>query len=659
MSDLSRSRSNEILSVPDSPTFSGLLTVLGEQLTRIVHGESSVLLLYDDVADGFAVGAVCGSDFASLVNQAVAASEVEPLVRVLEQGEPTVVDVTVNWGARHTGASHVLAAQSCALIPLDDGTSVGVFVATATETVAATLATDTVRRAAREAAAAISLARPDRGHDCLFRRALESDPGGIAVVEGDEWVFSYASPIFREIHNVLDETFIGRTVAATLPPRHAHALLVHLNQMRETGISRYVGEVEIRDQYGPRFYDVHLLPQRDAEGKISAVLMIFWARTDAYVTRRALQSTILKLAESESLLAAVLNASNSGITFISMDGVVAYANRKIAEFFNVRADDLIGLSTEEMLSGHMTHRVRDPDSFAERLRTLYDDMEQTSTDEVEVEEPAHRILERYSAPVYADDGGLLGRIEVYNDVTEVRELQRNKDAFLSLVSHELRTPITSVKGYAQLLRRRARKEQLSETTMLAYETIERQTQRMQDLIDLLLDLTRLESGRLHLSFRDVNLTELARHSAEMVQLTVEGHEIEMRLPARAVWVRGDEHRLEQVLVNLLNNAVRYSPAGGAVTVAMDEIEGTARVTVIDRGVGIPADKLERIFERFYRAQGVSESTGLGLGLYITKEIIEKHGGSVRVDSTVGVGSTFTVVLPSAAPLPHAGSVEDR
>ncbi|GAC1321085.1 MAG: hypothetical protein NVS2B16_22270 [Chloroflexota bacterium] len=629
----------------DHIVFPTLLTTLCSSLAEAAHADSTALLLYDEIADAFGIVAVTGPAFFGLQGQSIRAQDANLLVEALEHGK----------SARRHSLAAVLPHEMVPptvdvdelvfLLPLANETAVGVLIALTTHDLAASASQKTLTRLAREAAYRIVVARPDRAHDCLFRRVLEADPGGVAVVEGDDWVFSYASVGFRQIHGHSHLPFVGHCVADLLPDVHAHDLLTRLGSVRETGESRYATGVEVRDQFGTRYYDLHILPQKDASHHVVTVLIIFWARTDAYVTRQALQSTIVKLAESDSLLAAVLNASNSGIAFIDTDRVIAYANRRVAEFFGATVEDLIGHRADEIMSGHMAGRVRNADDFERRLRALYEEMEETSTDEVEVESPAHRILERYSAPVYGDTGTLLGRVEVYTDVTEVRQLQRNKDEFLSLVSHELRTPVTSVKGYAQLLLRRARKEQPSEQTLLAYETIERQTQRMQDLINLLLDLSRLDSGRLRLAISEINLNDLVTRAAEMVQMTSEKYSIVLRLPARAVWIEADEQRLEQALLNLLNNAVGYSALGSTVTVSLEVDVDEVRISVRDEGVGIPADGLNRIFERFYRADGVPESTGLGVGLYIARQIVERHGGSIVVVSEVGVGSTFTITLP--------------
>jgi signal transduction histidine kinase len=258
------------------------------------------------------------------------------------------------------------------------------------------------------------------------------------------------------------------------------------------------------------------------------------------------------------------------------------------------------------------------------------------------------VLDRYSGPVYTRSGTLLGRIEVYTDVTDLHELQRNKDEFLAVVSHELKTPVTSIKGYAQLLGRRAVREQLQASTVSSLGVIERQANRMEQLIETLLDLSRWDLGKLKFEPGEINLSALIRHAADLAGMTIEVRQIELELPASPVWIRGDERRIEQVVTNLLLNAIRYSPGGEAVTVSLHEGDDV-RLRVQDRGIGIPPEARPRIFERFYRGPGMTDLTGLGIGLYISKNIVEQHGGQINVESEVGAGSTFTVTLPKLRP----------
>jgi PAS domain S-box-containing protein len=352
-----------------------------------------------------------------------------------------------------------------------------------------------------------------------------------------------------------------------------------------------------------------------------------------------------RLSASEDIFRALLEATNSAIIFVGTDGVVSYANRGVRDFFGLEPSSLIGRQRAEFVRGELMHLAAAPESLAARLLLPEDGSREMVVEDITLVRPTHRILERYSAPVGKADGTLHGRIDVFSDVTVGRTLQRNKDDFLSLVSHELKTPVTSIKGYAQLLRRRAEREHPPESTTVAYDVIERQAHKMQELIDVLLDLSRLETGKLALQLEVFDLRALVERVAALVRLTAEEHSIAVDLPAHPVWLRGDERRIEQVVTNLLSNSIRFSPGGGTTRVGMIPAHDRVKIIVADEGIGISPEAQQHIFERFYRAVDLSESTGMGIGLYITRGIVEQHGGTIEVDSQAGQGATFTVTLP--------------
>ncbi len=230
-----------------------------------------------------------------------------------------------------------------------------------------------------------------------------------------------------------------------------------------------------------------------------------------------------------------------------------------------------------------------------------------------------------------------------------------RDAFLSLAAHELRTPLTALLGNAQLLRRRLdRQEPVGPREQRLASALTERAERMRRLIEQLLDVARLQGQGLALDLKDVDLRALVGQAVETVLHTDGDAAHPIRLaPAEEegpLLVSGDELRLEQALDNLLSNAIKYSPEGGRVTVRVSRQDTTARVAVTDEGIGIPLESLPRVFEQFYRAANVSPASigGLGVGLYVVKEIVTRHGGTVDVASTEGAGSTFTLVLPLAA-----------
>lgn len=249
------------------------------------------------------------------------------------------------------------------------------------------------------------------------------------------------------------------------------------------------------------------------------------------------------------------------------------------------------------------------------------------------------------APVRDAGGELAAVIMVFQDISSLREMDRLRDEFLSIAGHELRSPITSIRGLAQLLQRHWPQME-PERIAASLGSIAEQTEQMAQLVDELLDVSRIRSGRLALAMQPCDLVALLRTVVERAAPQREG-EIRLRAP-EPLTVAGDAGRLLQVVTNLIDNAAKYSDPRAPIEVTALRDDGWATVAVRDRGIGIPAEGLERLFERFYRAENAAQHAGgLGLGLYICREIVERHGGTIAVASTPGEGSLFTVRLPLA------------
>jgi signal transduction histidine kinase len=231
---------------------------------------------------------------------------------------------------------------------------------------------------------------------------------------------------------------------------------------------------------------------------------------------------------------------------------------------------------------------------------------------------------------------------------KVEDLSRLKDEFLSIASHELRTPVTSIKGYTQLAKTLVRENDL--TTSEEYlEIALDQIDRMSRLILELLDVSRIETGRLEIRHEPIQWMAFVREVVQHHHTAVSDRRFHLNVPESSVAVNGDRDRLEQVLGNLLENAVKYSPEGSEILVSVERRDNHVVTSVSDRGIGIPSDELAQVFERFHRGRQVSSTNygGLGLGLYITKQIVERHGGSIWVESKEGSGTTFYFSLPVA------------
>ena len=241
-------------------------------------------------------------------------------------------------------------------------------------------------------------------------------------------------------------------------------------------------------------------------------------------------------------------------------------------------------------------------------------------------------------------------LELKQKNQELEEATQVEDKFISMASHELKTPMTAITGHTQLMLRRLSRlpEISSELNFIraALERINGQTHRLNALVDELLDLNNLRTGKLDLKIRAFNLIGLCREVVEDQQLLT-GRTIGLDMAQVPIILQADYERLSQVLVNLLNNALKYSPEGAPVKVTVERSDYDALMQVSDIGPGIPKDQQARIFEAFYRSPDVqfSSKSGLGLGLTICKEIVERHHGRIWCDSTEGEGSAFFVEVP--------------
>jgi signal transduction histidine kinase len=228
--------------------------------------------------------------------------------------------------------------------------------------------------------------------------------------------------------------------------------------------------------------------------------------------------------------------------------------------------------------------------------------------------------------------------------TQLAEQKRELKALRDYASHELRTPLTSIKGYAQILQKRL------DTTddrkiKIAVTTINHQTERMSNLIDNLLDVTRIQSSRLDLNPLPIDLNKVIHNVINSLQVNLDSHAINYTAPAEELCVYFDSIRLEQVLTNLITNAAKYSPRSQKIDLRAHVATDAVILEVQDYGIGIDPNEIHKIFDRFYRSKTTSGKEGLGLGLYISNEIIKASGGTLTVTSKPGEGSVFTVKLP--------------
>ena len=248
-------------------------------------------------------------------------------------------------------------------------------------------------------------------------------------------------------------------------------------------------------------------------------------------------------------------------------------------------------------------------------------------------------------PQYNKKGDFRGYIGACVDITEQKHLQQQKDDFIGIASHELKTPVTSIKAYTQILERRLlKKGEEEEANMIRKMDV--QINRLTSLIGDLLDVTKINSGKLQFNDRNFDFNELVKEVIEDLQRTTTQHQLLEDLQDVGV-VFGDKERLGQVITNLISNAIKYSPNADQIIIHTQITDDEVSVCVEDFGIGISDDNLDKVFEQFYRVSGDLQHTfpGLGLGLYISAEIIKREHGRIWVNSVHGKGSSFCFALP--------------
>ncbi|HEX5754321.1 MAG TPA: ATP-binding protein [Archangium sp.] len=372
---------------------------------------------------------------------------------------------------------------------------------------------------------------------------------------------------------------------------------------------------------------------------------------DVTAQRRARED----LEQSVSLLRATLESTADGVIVLQQDWYVTAINKRFQKLWSI-PEALLDCRDGRVLSEHMRSQLENAEQVHERTQQLLASSEQEGVDVLRLRDG--RVLERYSRPQRLGDT-IIGRVWTYRDVTverraqaeserllrEAREAVRVRDDFLSIASHELKTPLTPLKLHLQVLKHR-----MASGQPVPAQHVDKalaQVARLSGLINDLLDTSRIQAGRLELRHEPVSLGALTQEVLADLRSVSPHRLLEYEEPAGPLLIQGDRGRLAQVLVNLLENALKYSPTGGTIRVRVERDGAQARVSVSDSGIGIPPDQKDHLFERFFRARNapISGFGGLGLGLYICRDIVERHGGRIWVESEVGHGSTFHFTLP--------------
>ncbi len=342
---------------------------------------------------------------------------------------------------------------------------------------------------------------------------------------------------------------------------------------------------------------------------------------------------------SENRYRRLFEASRDGILIVDpCTGIITDANSSMTE--------LLGYNHEQLLGQELWHigLLQDREAALEALRELREKhVLRYETVLLHITEGQRRVLE-IVCNLYQENGHDVIQCNI-RDITERKELEQRKDEFISMASHELKTPVTSLKGFLTLLQRRLT-TQGEEKGLHYLARMDAQVHRLTTLINDLLDLSKMQTGQLVYREERFAVDALVQEIVENVQGTTQTHHLRLEGQAQAEMF-GDRDRIGQVLINLLNNAIKYSPQADTVLVHVSQDHNQAHVSIQDFGIGIAKEHQHKVFERFYQVTDSAGKTypGLGLGLYISCQIVKRHGGQLWVESEKGEGATFHVTLP--------------
>lgn len=437
---------------------------------------------------------------------------------------------------------------------------------------------------------------------------------------GAEKIFGYSK-----------EEAIGKSVSILIPPERLNEEPVILEQVRQGQKIDHYETVRMRKDGRRVNISLTVSPIKNDKGEIVGASKIARDITDA-------EEADIK----NAMLAAIVRSSNDAIISKNLDGIIQSWNYGAEKIFGYNESEVIGkfigilipqdrLAEEETILSKIRNGERVPPFETVRL----------------TKEGKPIDISLTVSPIINKEGRVVGASKIARDITLLKELERKKDEFISIASHELKTPLTSLKAYIQLMMqmKEGRDTRMHQYVSKAYGF----ALKLEELVNDLLDVTKIQAGKIRMDFETFDFDEVLSEAIETISHQAPRHSI-IKQSVEGAKVYADKRRIEQVLFNYLSNAVKYSPESDKVMINVTKEAGQLKVAVTDFGIGIPKEKQLRIFDRFYRAvEQNPKFQGLGIGLYISSEIINRHNGKTWVESEEGKGSTFYFTLPLKGP----------
>ncbi|MBH8606553.1 two-component system histidine kinase PnpS [Thermoactinomyces sp. CICC 10521] len=428
----------------------------------------------------------------------------------------------------------------------------------------------------------------------------------------------------REVNRSLHQVWFSLALGLLF----AYALAAFFSSRIASGVTRPLEEITqvARDIAEKRFYRRVQQEGRDEVAHLGQAINRM---------ARSLQKQMETIRKSERRLNSVIESMESGLIMVDPTGNVSLANRAFERMFSMPASDLIGHSYKKLSYPYdLSELITECAESGIRLRK-----------EIHLYYPEERMLLAHLTPMWVEKNGV-GVVVVFHDLTAIRRLEQLRRDFVANVSHELKTPITSIRGFAETLLDGAMHDR--ETCQEFLQIIHEESLRLQRLIGDLLDLSRIESKQFHLKTEIVPVDTLIYSAQKMVRDQLKAKDQNLTIEIDELFeVEVDPDRFRQIILNLLTNAIHYTPAGGHITVVARRRKSDWQLIIGDSGIGIPESDLPRIFERFYRVDKARarNSGGTGLGLAIVKHLVEVHHGKIQVESKVGEGTSFILTFP--------------
>lgn len=378
---------------------------------------------------------------------------------------------------------------------------------------------------------------------------------------------------------------------------------------------------------------ITMAPLKDMLGKTIQVIIVI---------NKDNQTEINKLKQIIADLKKIVYALNQSsiVAVTDKNGIIQYVNDKFVEISKYQKEELIG-QTHELINSsyHPKEYIRS------MWQTILSGKVWRGELKNKTKDGSYYWVDTTITPLLDETGKPKQFIAIRNDITKRKQLEQQKDEFIAIASHELKTPVTSLKAYIELAKEKEKQKGDFQAVNLLTKS-EKQIDRLTVLINQLLDVSKIDTDQFEFQNTQFDLNHLIKDVVEMVQQTDKQHRIVTHLEG-SLLLSGDRNRLAQVTQNILINAIKYSPQSDQVIVDSHESNGHAVVCIQDFGIGIPAKDQEKVFDKFYRSRGKSGTSvsGVGLGLYISAEIIRRHHGSIWVESEPGQGSTFYFSLP--------------